>query len=257
MQKKEGGGWRIVKILLLCLSGGLFVWFLIPVFRKVLHIGNLTGMAFSFLLAGYVLLVSKLKRMGRSQAVRTLHILAGTAGTAVAAWIVFFTVCMRMGAASSPPEQATVIVLGCQIKNGRPSRSLARRIQAAAAYLREHPEACCVASGGQGHGENQPEAEVISVCLQRAGIAPQRIALETHSTNTRENLQYSLQRIRENGWSTQVALATDAYHQFRAARIARKWGMDPYALPAKTPWYSFSACYGRELLSLTKEFLLG
>ena len=62
---------------------------------------------------------------------------------------------------------------------------------------------------------------------------------------------------RREGLDTRVAVVTDEYHQFRAARMAREAGLTPFAVSAETPWFIFSACYGRELLAVTRELVLG
>ena len=56
----------------------------------------------------------------------------------------------------APPEY--VVVLGAQIHGSRPSRTLRERLDKAAGYLEEHPEAFCVVTGGQGADETQTEA---------------------------------------------------------------------------------------------------
>ena len=57
---------------------------------------------------------------------------------------------MRMAHAKPKGGADYVIILGAQVKGTRPSRSLLRRIQAGAAYLKENPKAKAIASGGQG-----------------------------------------------------------------------------------------------------------
>ena len=63
----------------------------------------------------------------------------------------------------APPEY--VVVLGAQIHGSRPSRTLRERLDKAAGYLEEHPEAFCVVTGGQGADETQTEASVMAAYL--------------------------------------------------------------------------------------------
>ena len=49
------------------------------------------------------------------------------------------------------------------------------------------------------------------------GIAPERILLEDQSASTEENLAFSAALLREKGLSTDVAIASDNFHQRRAA----------------------------------------
>ena len=55
----------------------------------------------------------------------------------------------------------TVIVLGCKVNGDAPSLMLKRRLDTAAAYLRENPDARCIVSGGQGDTEPRSAASVM------------------------------------------------------------------------------------------------
>ena len=84
----------------------------------------------------------------------------------VAAYTAFFTLVAdnvraliyREGHASPPAGADAVIVLGCGVRGERVSLTLARRLDAALAYLEENPKAYVVVSGGQGAGEDISEA---------------------------------------------------------------------------------------------------
>ena len=63
-----------------------------------------------------------------------------------------------------------MVVLGCLVSpSGAPSRSLQSRIDKAAEYLQEHPEAVCIVSGGQGSVEPESEAAVMARELEKQG----------------------------------------------------------------------------------------
>ena len=96
----------------------------------------------------------------------------------------------------APAEGAEyVIVLGAQVRGETPTLVLSARIRAAAEYLKAHPQAMAVASGGKGSGENISEAEAIRRGLVRLGISGDRILLEDTSTSTTENLRFSAEVI--------------------------------------------------------------
>lgn len=101
-----------------------------------------------------------------------------------------------------------VIVLGAQVRGEVPTFVLDARIKAAAEYLKEHPEAVAVASGGQGSGENISEAEAIKRGLLRLGIAEERILLEDCSTSTAENLRFSAEVIQRYEQAGRVSFAS-------------------------------------------------
>lgn len=52
----------------------------------------------------------------------------------------------------SPGEADCIIVLGAGVRGSTPSASLTARLDAALAYLQEHPDTAAILSGGQGRG---------------------------------------------------------------------------------------------------------
>lgn len=145
----------------------------------------------------------------------------------------------------------TVIVLGCQVRSdGTPSRMLRDRIQSAYDYLSTHERAVCVASGGQNNQEPTTEARCIRNTLVSMGIAPGRIYLEDASTSTEENLAFSAEVIRREGLPTEVAIASDNFHQLRAGVWAEKDGLTPYSLGCASIWMLGPGYWAREAAAL-------
>ena len=66
-------------------------------------------------------------------------------------------------------------------------------MERAGEYLEENPETKAVLSGGKGTGEDITEAEAMYRYLEKKGISPERLLKEEHSTNTSENLKFSLE----------------------------------------------------------------
>ena len=85
-----------------------------------------------------------------------------------------------------------IVVLGAKVNGTSPSLSLNDRIRAAENYLKAHPDTIAVLSGGQGPDEGIPEAQCMFNELTKRGIAPERLWLESRSTSTWENLNFSL-----------------------------------------------------------------
>lgn len=238
-----------------------FLWFFLPVFAGVLNIGNGFALAVCALIFAGAVLFRPLKRYAvqkkkekRWKAVS--RVIAGLLAIGLL-WCLAVTACMVYGAHNPPPQDAVVVVLGSQVKGTQPSLDLMKRIETAAGYLKEHPGIPCVVSGGQGKGEEVSEASVMKEYLVRLGVEENRIYLEDTSTSTKENMQYSSLVLEREGFPKKIAVVTDEYHQFRAGILARKAGMEAYAVPVGTPWYIFSACYARELLAVTYLFVLG
>lgn len=167
---------------------------------------------------------------------------------------------MARAAADRPTDDTprTVIVLGCQVlESGQPSLILRGRVQAAFDYLSHHPEAVCVASGGQNDSEPVTEAACIRDALTEMGIDPSRIYTEDTSASTEENLRFSAQIIAENGLPTDVAIASDNFHQLRAHIWAARSGLTPCSLGCASPWYLTAGYWARETAALVYMAITG
>ena len=233
------------------------VWFLIPIGWQVLNVGNASGLAVCLLLMGLAACRGKIRAAGeRSKPVRRFFTALTVLLCAGAVWCAAMTACMLSAAAAVPPEDAAAVVLGSMVDGTSPSADLWARIGAASSYLKAHPGAKCIASGGQGPRESVTEASVIKERLVADGVDAARILTEERSRSTKENLANSMALAVENGLGRKFAIVTDDYHEFRACSIARGLGLEPYAVPAKTPWYILSSCWAREVLALTKYLLL-
>ena len=177
---------------------------------------------------------------------------AAVVGAGVAVVLVAM-VLMGIQAGHRPTEgDCTVIVLGCQVsEDGSPTVMLGDRIDAAYRYLSEHPESRCVASGGQNDNEPMSEAACIRNALVARGIHPDRIYLEDRSRSTEENLTFSSELIRREGLNTRVAIASDNFHQLRAAVWARRGGLDPWSIGCVTWWPLAPGYWAREAAAVT------
>ena len=176
-------------------------------------------------------------------------------GLGLAAALGIFGWMVSAAASRAAPAESTVIVLGCQVRGTEPSLTLQRRVDAAADYLRAHPQARCVASGGQSDDEEISEAECIRAALIAAGIDPASIEPEDQSTSTEENLRFSAERIRAAGLSTNVVIASDNFHQLRAALWARHCGLTPYAAGCRTAWFLAPGYWAREIAGVAYTLL--
>ena len=143
-----------------------------------------------------------------------------------------------------PPGGAVMIVLGCglsPVDHTSPSLMLGRRLAVAYGYLSAHPDTICVVSGGQGLNENISEARAMADYLTRRGIGSERVYLEDESTSTNENIAFSRRLLIEEGVITadgvrDLIVVTDAFHQFRAQRIASQYGFNCFTLSSHAPF---------------------
>ena len=129
-------------------------------------------------------------------------------------------------ACQPPAENATAVVLGAQIKDSGPSVMLWGRINSAEKYLESNENVFAVLSGGQGDDEPMSEAQAMKKILEDKGIETQRLYMEDKSTNTTENMKFSMQIIEENNLNNDLAVVTDSFHQLRVRIIARLLGIE-------------------------------
>ena len=140
------------------------------------------------------------------------------------ALVFFYQEAEFVRAALTKPKQGAdyVIVLGAQVKGTRPSKSLLRRIEAAAKYLKANPDAKLIASGGQGPREDITEAWCIYETLVQMGVSSDRILLEEHSVSTWENIQFSAAMV---GKQKRFVIVTNGFHLYRAMKTAQMLGL--------------------------------
>ena len=143
-------------------------------------------------------------------------------------------------------EDTPAVVLGCHVKDGRPSRILGERIDAAYEYLSSHPQAIAVLSGGQGEDEAISEAE----CMYR-------LYKEESSVNTPTNLRQSRGILEEalgadSAWAEnhEIALITSEFHCYRGCLHAKQEGLSPVAYASKTAMPYVIPFYLREIVAV-------
>lgn len=249
--------------ILVCALGLLgMICFCIPVFTgKILNIGNGTGIAVSLIV---FLCGARMHRLGaiieharESRGGRLMLTLAGVVLALVIGLVVTFTALIIRALGRQPSGTETVIVLGCRVYGERPSLMLRERIDAAYEYLREHPDAVCVLSGGKGSGETISEAECMYRCLTQKGIAPERLYREDRSASTRENLKFSLEIMKENALAEDIAIVTNEFHEYRAGKVAQElMSGEISAVPSRTAWWLLPTYYVRELYGILYQALL-
>lgn len=246
----------VIRIVLIGIVGFLLIWTILPVFAGIFH----TGMAGGMVLFGGILAIllcwKKMKRWIKRSV--TGKIVTAVVGVLLAAVLVSSSILsiQMVTAANNTPqegEEGTVVVLGAKVE----SLSLKRRMDAALQYLKEHPEAMCVASGGQGENESISEAEAIRDYLVQNGIEEQRIFVEDQSTNTEENLRNTKQVVDQNGLSNHLIVVTDDYHQLRAKWNAQKQGMTVSAYSSRPQIFIWLSYWERELMALAYTVCFG
>lgn len=141
-------------------------------------------------------------------------------------------------AAQGDPEESAgyLLVLGAKVNMMGGSLILQNRLDAAYDYLTAHPDCVAVLSGGQGSDEPMSEARFMWDYLTARGIDPARLLMEDQSTNTWENMKFTLALL-EKTYGTapdKIALLSSEFHLYRAELFARRFGLDVVGVPAKT-----------------------
>ncbi len=251
-------GW--LRGMLICIALVGLLWFLVPLSLSVsLNIGNATGILVCILLGAYGIWMHKIHERCKRWTWHPVKkwLLPGIYGVLglIAVLVLVETGCMISAAGKKPVENSTLVVLGCRVYGERASLSMVERLDAAYEYLQENEQAVCILSGGKGSGENITEAECMYRYLVNKGIASERLYKEEKSTTTRENLKFSLELINELGLSSDIAIATSEYHQYRAGLIAEDLGIGATAVNGKTAWWLFPTYYIRELYGILYQWV--
>ena len=150
----------------------------------------------------------------------------------------------------------TVVVLGCKVNGDKPSRMLQARLEAAADFLLEHPQAHCIVSGGKGPDEQYHEAFIMKKYLVDKGISSMRIIMEDKSTSTLENINFSAVLAEKYNCHERFLIVTDRFHQYRAMSAANRLGIVTYALNVETVWYLAMPYWFREMAAITRDWLI-
>ena len=149
-----------------------------------------------------------------------------------------------------------IIVLGCQIRGDRITKSLKNRLDAAYDYAYSNQDTRIIVSGGQGKGENKTEALAMYEYLCSRGISSERIVMEDKSTDTNENMLYSVRYI--DDCNAKVGIVTNDFHIFRAKLLARGKGLNNICgIPAPSDEVLFVNYMVREAVGIVKDFVYG
>lgn len=170
---------------------------------------------------------------------------------------IILSVFMIRAACDKPQEEHTVVILGCKVRNGAPSLMLRKRLDTALQYLNQHENVPVIVCGGQGADESISEAQCMSEYLISHGIQESRIYQDNTSTSTLENMQNAKEIILKQGWTPEIVIITDGYHQYRSANFARSLGLKTSAVSAKTSWYLVPSYWVREWLGICYQFVFG
>jgi uncharacterized SAM-binding protein YcdF (DUF218 family) len=139
-----------------------------------------------------------------------------------------------------------IIVLGAAVWPNGPSPALRARVWRGSQLHLEGRAANLIFSGGLGL-HPPTEAEAMAVLARSWQVEHHSIHLEARATNTRENMAFAAEIMRENGWQSAL-IVTDYFHMKRAVLLARDYGIEPLRAPVSVEMSYYSA---RERLKYT------
>lgn len=168
--------------------------------------------------------------------------------------------CGILAAKKKPSFDKThIIILGCAIADdGTPLPLLRGRIDRAIAFSKEQKAqngkaAIFVPSGGQGSDEIIAEAESMRNYLLAQGVDESSIILENKSTDTQENMRFSLEKIKADCNEPRIVFSTSGYHVLRSGMISESEGLNADGIGCKTKWYFWPNAFIREFIGLLAE----
>ena len=149
-----------------------------------------------------------------------------------------------------------LVVLGCGLNGNEPSQMLIARLDKATQYANRNTNCKIIVSGGQGKGEDIPEAHAMAAYLTDKGISADRIIIEDKSTSTTENFKFS-NRVTDGALASRTAVfITNDFHIYRANSLAKRQGLSLNHLNAPTTPANIIPSYLRENLALVQMILL-
>lgn len=173
------------------------------------------------------------------------------------------THCPEDAETSSPrlPGRDYLIVFGAAVgRDGRPSRTLRRRIEAALAWAERHPAAMLIATGAIGRF-GPAEAEVIAGLLRAGGVGGDRIVVEPCGRDTLESVRFCDRLLRARGDCARVICCTSTFHQPRCALLLRLLGYDVALAAMPSSWgqmsrLRYAKLVGKEIVATPYDALL-
>lgn len=144
-----------------------------------------------------------------------------------------------------------IIVLGGGLKDGREvTPLLARRVDKGIQAYRHNEGSILVLSGGKGGDEKIAESEAMKNYALKQGVPESDILVEDQSANTRENLLFSCELIKNHPRNTgSLLVVTTRYHVLRALLLAKNMGIPCDGRGSKTKLYFSINAFVREWIA--------
>lgn len=178
-------------------------------------------------------------------------------GSGLVLGINFYVICsqskniLSVEEASQKTDTQYIMVLGCGIKDGRPSDMLEDRLLRALEVAKELPEAKLILSGNNAGPEYNEVGVMKSFCLEK-GFDEKRILTDDNGFSTGASVT-NLKKVFDG---KRVIIVTQKYHLYRALHISSQFDLQAYGVASNQRKYKMQIYYSlREVLARNKDFV--
>ncbi|MEK0397706.1 YdcF family protein [Tetragenococcus halophilus] len=236
----------------------LFYWNALVVIKRESHsLANLLTLILAVLMTIWLIYDSFIAKMLPDWASILLSILPMMFFYFVFVFLNFLSASLLYQFNQPSYDQDFIIVLGAGLIQGtKVSPLLANRIHKAIDFYYQQRKYTrhlvkFIMSGGQGPDEKTAEAIAMKDYALQQGIPEDDILIETNSTTTLENMQYSKEIIdRADIQAPKVIFSSNNYHIFRAGIFARMAHLKAEGIGAKTAFYYLPNAFLREFIAI-------
>lgn len=251
------------RAIILILGIALFLDGLILLLAGKIHIGIIIPLCLGAYFIAYALFFKSFRLQLQQKPI--LKKLFYTANILLSLWFISFLIfagILYINIQQQPQAQQiqAIIVLGSGTKEGQPSPTLAKRLDAAANIVTQYPNTPIILSGGVDFGEQDSEAVIMARYLEEQHhISSSRLWLEDRSTSTQLNFRNSKALLAQHGivLDQPIAAVTSDFHTIRSAAIAKNEGYQQIVMvSAPTPPTTRFNAWLREYFAFMSGWLL-
>lgn len=172
------------------------------------------------------------------------------AGLVVVAFVATAVRIWQVGRQDHRPRSDALLVLGAAQYDGRPSATLAARLDHALLLWQQHVAPVVVTVGGNKPGDQFTEAGTGAAYLRQKGIPAADVVAVPAGNDTYASLEAAKPVLTRHGWHSLV-LVSDPWHEMRSRAMARDLGFRA----ATSPTHTGPASHGRvtEALYILRE----
>lgn len=143
-----------------------------------------------------------------------------------------------------------IIVLGCGVKNNKPTPMLEDRLLKGIELYKKETSAKIIMTGDHGR-EDYDEVNVMKQFAIEKGVPSEDIFMDHAGFSSYD----SIYRAKEIFKANKVVIVTQKYHLYRSIYIAKKLGMDAYGVASNLrPYAGQWAREAREIIARNKDF---